>query len=111
MILVKSLGTVGLAISSSVAINLHLLLSLVVLQFYRTGLGVGGYIAVITRAYVMALAAWLVYSLAGIGPALEQVFAGTGVPVTMLLGAAKFAVIVAFYALQVLVWLRFFRKS
>lgn len=110
MILVKSLGTVGLAISSSTAINLHLLLSLVVLQFYRTGLGVGGYITIITRAYLMAALAWLAFSLADLGPILAQVFASGSVVDSIFLGASKFVAIGVLYGIQVMAWLRFFRK-
>jgi putative peptidoglycan lipid II flippase len=110
MILVKSLGTVGLAISSSAAINLHLLLSLVVLQFYRTGLGVGGYIGTITRAYVMAVLAWGTFRLTGLGSTIEGLFDMGLISEALLLGAAKFAAIGVLSGIQVLIWFRFFRK-
>lgn len=52
-LLVKSLGTVGLAISSTVAINLHLFLSFLVLFNYRNGLKIGPYFYITIRAYFM----------------------------------------------------------
>jgi len=111
VILVKSLATVGLAISSSVAINLHLLLSLVVLHYFRNGLNIQGYMATIGRAYFMAVVSWVVYSLVGIGPYLEGLVNGQSLLGTVILAALKFAIIIGLYGFQILVWFRFFRKS
>jgi len=107
VILVKSLATVGLAISSSVAINLHLLLSLVVLHFFRNGLQIQGYTAIIGRAYVMALVAWVVYSIAGIGPGIERLADGQTLIGALFLAISKFVVIILLYGLQVGIWMKF----
>ena len=110
LILVKSLATVGLAISSSVAINLHLLLSLVVLYYFRNGLQIQGYMGTIGRAYFMAVVSWAVYSLVGIGPCLDGLVNGQSLHGAFVLAALKFGVIVGLYGLQVLIWFRFIRK-
>jgi len=65
-LLVKSFGTVGLAASSSFAINIHLFLSLFILGYYRTGLQPRAYFWVIFRAYIMAGIAFLAYHFSGI---------------------------------------------
>jgi putative peptidoglycan lipid II flippase len=51
--LVKTLGTMGLAISSSIAINIHLFLSFWVLMNYRNGLKVSYYFKITIRAYAL----------------------------------------------------------
>jgi len=110
VILVKSLATVGLAISSSVAINLHLLLSLVVLHYFRNGLNIQSYMATIGRAYFMAVVSWVVFSLVGIGPHLEGLVNGQSLLGAIFLAALKFGIIIGLYGFQVLIWFRFFRK-
>jgi putative peptidoglycan lipid II flippase len=51
--LVKTLGTMGLAISSSLAINIHLFLSFWVLMNYRNGLKISHYFKITIRAYAL----------------------------------------------------------
>ena len=80
VLLVKSLATTGLAISSSLAINLHLLLSLGVLYSFRNGLGVGQYVWIIARAYLMALLSWLSYHYLGFDSVVERWVSGAGPP-------------------------------
>lgn len=110
LILVKTMGIMGLAISSSLAINLHVLLSLVVLHRFRNGLGVARYMVIIARAYGMALFAWWVFDLCGVGHRAEVWFPDSSLIWTFLRALTKFAVIVAVYGLQVLIWFRYFRK-
>jgi putative peptidoglycan lipid II flippase len=111
VILVKSLATVGLAISSSAAINLHLLLSLVVLHYIRSGLNINVYMATIGRAYLMAAFSWVAYTLTGIGTQLDGLVNGQSIQEALVLAVLKFSVIIGLYGFQVFIWFRFFRKS
>lgn len=106
-LLVKTLGINGLAISSSFAINLHLLLSLLVLWRFRNGLGAGRYMLIIGRAYVMALIAWLIYQVSGAhGLTWDPVGDGSLIG-SILTGGLKFLIILLLYGLQAAAWLIF----
>ena len=110
IILVKTLGIMGLAISSTVAVNLHLLLSLIVLSFFRNGLGVKRYAVIIGRSYLMALIAWGIFSLCGIDQWVTHWLQGESILWTLLLAVSKFAALIALYGIQVLIWVRFFHR-
>lgn len=110
MILVKSLAVMGLAISSSVAINLHVFLSLLVLHYFRNGLKVGAYSMIILRSYLMALLSWIGYTLSGIGPRIESLMPGGGVLAAMGIAILKILFVLAIYGALLLVWHRFLRK-
>jgi putative peptidoglycan lipid II flippase len=111
ILLVGSLKVVGLAISSSIAINLHLLLSIIVLRFFQDRLRMGRFASIIGRAYVMAAVSWLIYWASGAEEWLEGVVTGRGVGDALILALAKFAIIVALYGIQVLVWFGFFHRN
>lgn len=110
LLLVKTLGIMGLAISSSLAINLHVLLSLLVLHRFRDGLSVGRYAVIIARAYVMALLAWWAFDLVDVGHWAATRLTGSSLIWTFLRALTKFAAVVGLYGLQVLVWFRYFKK-
>jgi len=103
-LLVKSLKVMGLAISSSVAINIHLVLSLVILHNYRTGLNVPGFLTVIGRAYVQAGITYLVYRFSGFGGMLDGWDIGVTVPGAILVAAVRFFFIMAVYIISLLIW-------
>ena len=104
-ILVNIMGIKGLAISSSVAINLHLLLSLLVLLRFRNGLGAGRYLMIIARAYAMALVTWLLYTVSGADSLAWNPGGGGSLAGAILTGALKFSIVLALYAAQVAGWL------
>lgn len=106
ILLVKVLATVGLAISSTVAINLHLMLSFLFIHRFNNGLRTGTYLAIILRAYFMAAIAWLVYYSTGVGALLEELIAGDGLVWIILLGAAKFSFIICTYGVQLMIWMK-----
>lgn len=111
LLLVKTLATVGLAISTSTAINLHVLLSLLVLHRFGGGLEIGKYMTIIGRAYAMALLVWLVYAAAGIDGALTGLLDGTTLAGAFGLALAKFVSIILLYGVQVGIWFRYFRAK
>jgi len=108
-LLVKTMGILGLAISSTLAINLHLVLSLIVLWRFRNGLQVGRYIGIIGRAYLMAVVAWGLYTMSGAGAMLEGFIDGRGFFGALALGILKSLAIFTLYGLQVVTWFRFLR--
>jgi putative peptidoglycan lipid II flippase len=89
VLLIGSMKVVGLAVSSTLAINIHLGLSLLVLHRYRTPLAIGRFSSLILRAYLMGAAAWAIYALTGTAGLLEGLLPGQGVGETILLGCAK----------------------
>ncbi len=71
VLLVKVLATMGLAISSTIAINLHLLISILWLHRFGTKLAPARYLRIIGMTYLMALVAYAIYYLTGIGGMIE----------------------------------------
>jgi len=67
VILVNMLQVRGLAISSSVAINIHLALSFWVLSRYNTDLAIGQFVRIVGRVYLLGLLTYLLYLLSGLG--------------------------------------------
>lgn len=65
VILMGPLQVVGLAISSTVSINLHLLLSLWCLDRYKAGIGARRYTRTIVTYYALGGLAWLIYEAVG----------------------------------------------
>lgn len=109
--LVKILATMGLAISSTIAINLHLLLSLVWIQYFGTGLRPGRYLKIIGVSYLMALVTYLVYFLTGTGELIESHFGLESLGQAFVAGGLKIVVILALYGVQVLGFLFWSRRS
>lgn len=104
IILVKSLAITGLAISSSVAINLHLFLSIGVLYGFRSGVAVGPMFSTIMRSYVIALLVWLTYQLGEAGAWITNLLPGNGLLSQMASGCLKFFFAVAGYTAGMLLW-------
>ena len=75
ILLIGSLKVMGLAVSSTIAINVHLWLSVWVLRRYD-GLGRGSILPVISRAYGLAVVVWLIYRFSGFGAWADALFAG-----------------------------------
>jgi len=103
-LLVKSLQVVGLAISSTVAVNLHLILGLVVLQRYRIGLAAGSFLAIVVRAYVLTTITFLVYWLSGFGTLMSEWEIGVTLYGAVLVAACRFCFIIAVYVAGLLIW-------
>lgn len=77
-LLVGSLQVKGLAIASSIAINVHLFLSLWVLHRYRTGLAATAFSRTILLAYGIGLLTLAVYQVAGIEDLFAELTLATG---------------------------------
>lgn len=104
ILLVKTLGTVGLAISSTVAINLHLLLSFIILRGFHPELRTAHYIAPVLSAYCLAAGALAIYHLAGAGAWLEQIVGVESTLSALLTGALKFIVFMGLYGILLIGW-------
>jgi len=111
VILVKSLATMGLAISSSIAINLHLVLSLLVLNLFRSGLKIRAFMAIIGRAYVMGGIAWAGYALLGLEEFFDGLVDESRLVGVFMLALLKFGSVVGLYCIQLWVWFRFLKRD
>ncbi|MDD5719150.1 MAG: lipid II flippase MurJ [Candidatus Krumholzibacteria bacterium] len=80
-LLIGPLQVRGLALASTLAINLHLLLSLWILHRRRSGLATAPLLAIVGRSYLLAIGAALIYWLLPLGSSLlslnAQGFIGT----------------------------------
>lgn len=110
LLLVKSLKVTGLAISASLAINIHMVLSLWLLGRFRTGLDIGGFTRVVFKSYALAAVAWLLYALSGFGRLMD----GWQIRSTMVgafeVAACRTAFVIGAYALAYLAWRRFEKR-
>jgi len=110
ILLVGVLQVRGLAISSSVAINLHLLLGLWVLSRYGTGLEIRRFAVVIGRVYLLGLLTYLVYSLCGVGGMLDAWNIRTTLFGALLVGAVRVGFVCAVFGLLYFIWDRLDRR-
>ncbi|HPG27382.1 MAG TPA: lipid II flippase MurJ, partial [Myxococcota bacterium] len=106
MLLVGSLKVTGLAISSTVAINLHLLLSLWVLYTFRSGVVVRPLLATLTRSYTIALITWFLMSGGHIGRGIAEMVPFPGLVGTFVIAALKFGATAAIYVALAMGWRR-----
>jgi putative peptidoglycan lipid II flippase len=101
--LIGVLQVKGLALATTVSINLHLLLSLWILHRRRSGLATAPLLAIVGRAYLMggiaAAAVWLL-PLQGVTDALR----GAGLLGVMGAGALKVALVFGVYAALFGLW-------
>ncbi len=111
ILLIGSLQVRGLAISSTLAINIHLALGFLVLYRYRTGLAIGRFGTVVGRSYVLAVLTYLVYVFSGFGGLLDSWGIATSVPGALLVAAVRFFFVVGVYASLYFAWIRFSRGS
>jgi peptidoglycan biosynthesis protein MviN/MurJ (putative lipid II flippase) len=96
-LLVDDLQVQGLAISSSVAITLHVALSLVILHRFRAGLAVPRITATVTRVYLLGGATLAAYHLLGVGGLLAGL--GSGQVAALGAGAAKAVFVFAVFGI------------
>lgn len=110
-LLVKRFGVTGLAISASLAINVHLLLSLWVLARYRTGLDVGAFARIAGKSYALGLAVYAAYLLTGFGRLMD----GWNVRHTLVgaieVAACRAAFVIGVFAAAYLIWRRIEKRG
>ncbi len=99
-ILVRYLAVKGLAISSAFAITLHVSLSLLVMHRYRTGMATGAIGRVVFRSYLLAAAAYAVYSLSGFGRFVDSLDLLPTVPGAIGSALLRFAFVAGVYYLM-----------
>jgi putative peptidoglycan lipid II flippase len=103
--LIGVLQVQGLALASTLAINLHLLLSLWILHRRHSGLATGPFAAIVGRAYGLGLGAaaiaWLL-PLSGVGSGLGL----EGLLAPLLDGCLKVVVVIAAYGALFALWRR-----
>jgi len=95
ILLVKPLGIVGLAISSTLAINLHVALSLWFLHRYGVGLRTGRFLTVIGTAYAIGISAVVVYRFGGVQRWLDDLVSGPSLWGDIFTAGARFVFVVA----------------
>ncbi len=101
--LIGPLQVRGLALASSLAINLHLLLSLWVLHRRRSGLYTGPLLAVVGQSYVVGALAAAVYWALPLERSLADL-ADRGFGGAVAAGAIKAAIVVAAYGVVLGCW-------
>jgi len=94
----------GLAISSSVAVYLYLVMSLWVLHRYRIGLQVGRWTAVLLKYHLIVFGTYLIYEISGFGDLMEVWDVRGRVLGDMLIAACKAAYIFFVYGGLLLLW-------
>lgn len=102
LLLVGPFGVTGLAISSSLAINIHLALSAYFLSRSKLGLAVGPISRGVLLHYGFGAAAWAIYQISGAESLFDAVNADHNRPLTALVGAGRAATVVCAYALLML---------
>jgi peptidoglycan biosynthesis protein MviN/MurJ (putative lipid II flippase) len=109
-LLVKHLGVMGLAVSSTVAVNLHVLLSLWVLHRYGVDLAVGRMLGIVARAYAVALLVVAGYRFTGLEGWLDGALAGSGLVAALGRGAAVFTLAAGACLVGIVLWSRWSRS-
>lgn len=99
LLLVDRFGVAGLAAATVFTINLHLFLSLWVLQRYSMGLDARGLAFIVMRHYVIAGATTAVFLLLGLHRAVEGLADAATLPGALLVGTVKGLVVLAIYFL------------
>ena len=97
LLLMGPLKVMGLAVSSSVAINLHLLLSFLFLSRYDNGLQGKKYFGLLLKHYIFGLLTWILYRELEVLVGLPTIDPGTTKLMAMGLGALKFICIVGIF--------------
>lgn len=106
LLLVGPFGVTGLAISSTLAINLHLALSAYFLSRSKVGLQVGPISRRVMLHYGFGAASWAIYRFSGAARLLDGLPDGQGRVVTALIGAGRAAVVVVAYVALMLIYRR-----
>lgn len=102
LLLVGPLGVTGLAISSTLAINLHLALSAYVLSRSKAGLAVGPIARGVLVYYLLGALTWLIYELTGAGRLMDSLGGTAGRLETALVGLGRGLIIFFVYGLLLL---------
>ena len=103
-LMIGPLKVMGLALASSITIYLHFVLSLWVLQRYRLGLGVGGWLGVFLKNHIIAAVTYLIYLATGFGRLMSAwSIHGTNAG-DIVIGICKGAFVVSVYLGLFLVW-------
>jgi putative peptidoglycan lipid II flippase len=110
LLLVGPLGVTGLAISSTLAINIHLALSAYFLSRSKVGLAVGPISRGVLVHYGLGAAAWTVYQISGARNMLDSVHTDHNRGITALVGAGRAAVILFAYFLLMLLQRRLSKR-
>lgn len=98
-LLIGPLQVAGLALSSTIAINLHLALSVFVLSRYRTGLDIAGISRRVLVHYVLGTITWLIYQFGGLDAVLDGWRDASGGWNALLVGASRGLTILLIYAI------------
>jgi len=88
-LLIGTFKVAGLAISSAMAITLHLILSLLVLSRYNSGLAIGKLSTIIVRAYIIGIVMWLIYSYSGLEEYAYNIVIAGGIGTSILVATIK----------------------
>lgn len=102
-LLIGPLQVRGLALASTLAINLHLLLSLWILHRRRSGLATAPLLAIVGRSYLLAIGAALIYWLLPLQN-LPSAVAATPLLTVVGVGGLKAAVVVGVYGVLLGCW-------
>lgn len=111
LVLIGPLQVKGLALSATLAINLHLLLSFWLLSRGTPGLQVGKFVAVVARAYALAGMAVLVYYLTGFARLLDSWSVRHTSGGAVLVGTSRVAFICLAFAAGYLAWRAWARRG
>jgi putative peptidoglycan lipid II flippase len=103
-LLVPGLKVTGLAWAATIAINVHLVLSLWTLHRYRTGLRVGGIAALLARGYAVGALAYGVYRLTGFERLMDGWSLRTSTIGALVVAGFRFAFIMAVFLAGYLAW-------
>ena len=96
-LLIQTLKVTGLALSSTIAINLHLFLSLLVLHGYGLELGIRRYTGSILRLYVVAALTWLILEVSGLEAWFDVRLIGLNTPELIVFGACRFLLVAGIF--------------
>jgi putative peptidoglycan lipid II flippase len=104
MLLIGMYKVAGLAMSSSIAVTLHLFLSLIVLSRYKTGLAIGRLSVIIIRSYIFAFLTWLVFRFCGYSLYVGNIFSGETVVGAIQIAVAKTVFVFVVFLLMSFLW-------
>ncbi|MCP4798513.1 MAG: hypothetical protein GY893_01025 [bacterium] len=103
-LLIGTFKVAGLAISSAMAITIHLTLSLLVLSRYNSGLAIGKLSAIIVRAYIIGIMMWLAYSYSGLEEYAYNIVVVGGIGTSILVATIKAVFVFVIFMLITLAW-------
>jgi putative peptidoglycan lipid II flippase len=111
LLFIEHLQVSGLALSATLAINLHLALSFWALHRLRTGLDVGGFVRTFGKAYVLAGLVYLAYWGTGYGRWLDGLALRHTTLGAIAVAGCRAGFVLGSYALGYLAWRWWDRRS